>query len=222
MSINQLEIENINTNAILSMTTTSRNKTWAAIEAIKQQIHPGMTEFEAIKMANQYFADCGVRKFWHKTHIRFGESTILSFDDSYRENVTLKENDIFYIDVGPVWDGIEADCGNTFVMGEAQQFLQIKNDIKELFAEVQQYWRNTQATGQKLCEYTRWQVEKMGYLLLPEYVKGHRLSEFSHSKYSNAGLFDLDFIPSAERWILELQICHPSMKFGAFYEDLLL
>ncbi|KAB8027754.1 M24 family metallopeptidase [Fluviispira multicolorata] len=222
MILNQQEAENINSNAIVSMATQARNKTWDAVHEIKNRIRPGMTELEAIKIANRYFADCGVRRFWHQTHIRFGESTILSFNDTYRENIILKENDIFYIDVGPVWDGIEGDCGNTFVMGEGSKFLQIKNDIKVLFDDVHQYWLKTQATGQKLCEYSRQQVEKMGYLLLPEYVKGHRLSEFSHSKYTNAGLFDLDFCPSAERWILELQICHPSMKFGAFYEDLLL
>ena len=61
----------------------------------------------------------------------------------------------------------------------------------------------------------------MNYLLEPSYVKGHRLSEFSHLKYTSLSLFDLDFIPSSERWILELQICDPSLKFGAVYEDLL-
>lgn len=221
MHLNQHEIEMIKPDAILAMSTYARNKTWNAIDDIKNMIHPGITEKEAIKKANEYFADHGVRKFWHKTHIRFGESTILSFDDPYFENTLLKENDIFYIDVGPVWDGIEGDCGKTFVIGENDNHKKITNDIKVLFDDTHQYWIKTQATGQQLYEYTKIQTEKMGYLLQPSYVKGHRLSEFSHSRYTNTKLFELDFKPSAERWILELQVCHPSMKFGAFYEDLL-
>jgi Xaa-Pro aminopeptidase len=218
---NQHEIEMINPEAILTMATSARNKTWNAIEAIKNMIVPGITEKDAIKKANQFFADHGVKKFWHKTYIRFGESTVLSYNEPYFENIVLKENDIFYIDVGPVWDGIEGDCGKTFVIGDRSDFKKITDDVKTLFDDTHQYWIKTQATGQQIFEYTKAQVEKIGYLLQPSYVKGHRLSEFSHAKYTNMKLFDLDFSPSAERWVLEIKICHPSMKFGAFYEDLL-
>ena len=221
MSISQLEIEKINNDAIYAMVTTARNKTWIAIEDIKNMIKPGMTEQVAIKLANKYFAEQGVRKFWHKTHIRFGTSTILSFNDAYTENVVLKDNDIFYIDIGPVWDGIEGDCGKTFVVGHHPQYEKIVQDIKILFDDVFEYWKTTETSGQKLFEYSKIQVKKMNYLLEPSYIKGHRLSEFSHLKYSSMSLFDLNFIPSPERWILELQICDPALKFGAFYEDLL-
>lgn len=221
MTVYQNEVEKINREAIHSMVTSARNQTWQAIEDIKNIIKPGMTELEAIKLANKYFAEQGVRKFWHKTHVRFGESTVCSFNDPYAENVVLKDNDIYFIDIGPVWDGIEGDCGKTFVVGTNPEYEKITKDIKILFEDVFHYWKTTESTGQKLFEYSKLQVEKMGYLLSPSYVKGHRLSEFSHLKYTSLSLFDLDFIPSSERWILELQITHPSMKFGAFYEDLL-
>ena len=39
--------------------------------------------------------------------VQFGSSTVLSFKDPYRENVVLKEDDIFFLDFGPVWDGVE-------------------------------------------------------------------------------------------------------------------
>jgi hypothetical protein len=32
---------------------------------------------------------------------------------------------------------------------------------------------------------------------------------------------ELDYKPSADVWILEVQIRHPSREFGAFYEDIL-
>lgn len=219
---NQVEVEKIDPTVVLAMATVARQKTWDAIHTIKNLIYPGMTEKEAIKKANEYFADCGVKKFWHKTHIRFGESTVLSFNDPYYENMTLKEDDIFYIDVGPVWDNVEGDCGKTFVIGNSEKYINIAKDVKILFDEIHMYWDKTNVSGKELHEYANILVCKMGYSLLPSYVKGHRLSEFSHFKYSKLGIFDIGFKPSPERWVLEFQICHPSMKFGAFYEDLLI
>lgn len=221
--LEQIEIEKIAPEAIVAMKTTARQKTWDAVHAIRNLVKPSMTEKEAIKKANEYLASVGVKKFWHKTHIRFGESTILSFDDPYYDNVTLKDDDIFYVDIGPIWDGIEGDCGETFVIGNNPEFIKITQDVKNLFHEVHNYWRqNENASGLKLQEFSKKITEKMGYLMFPTYVKGHRISEFSHAKYtSTVGTFDTEFKPSADRWILEFQICHSSMKFGAFYEDLL-
>jgi len=218
---NRSNIEMIHSDAVASMTGDARDLTWKAVREIKELIKPGMTEQEAIKLANQYFASQGVRKFWHKTHIRFGSSTVLSFDDAYQESVVLKSEDIFYIDVGPVWGNIEGDCGETFVIGENPDFIKISRDVKTLFAKVREYWRDNSPSGVNIYEYANKLVLQMGYVLHPSYVKGHRLSEFSHFKYTKEGIGHLEFTPSPERWVLEFQICHPSMKFGAFYEDLL-
>lgn len=214
-------IEGIRPEAIFAMTHATRQKTWDAVHAIRAMLRPGMTEKQAIQMANAYFAQQGVRKFWHQTHIRFGRSTVLGFDDDYLNSVTLKEDDIFYIDIGPVWNGIEGDCGDTFVIGNRPECEKITADVKILFDDVQNHWRRTQVTGVQLYEFAQQQTEKMGYKMHPSYVKGHRLSEFSHALYSHLNMFDLEFAPASERWVLELQICHPSMEFGAFYEDLM-
>jgi len=203
------------------MTHTAREKTWEAISQIRALIHPGITEKEAIQKANAYLASQGVKKFWHKTHVRFGASTILSFDDPYHDHVVLQESDIFYLDIGPVWDGIEGDCGETFVMGAHAPYTQIATDVKSLFFSVRELWRQEKPTGAALYQYGKEKATEMGYLMHPTYVKGHRLSEFSHMKYTKLGTKDLDFPPASERWILEFHICDPSMKFGAFYEDLL-
>jgi CDP-4-dehydro-6-deoxyglucose reductase len=31
----------------------------------------------------------------------------------------MRENDIFFIDIGPIWDGTGGDGGGTFVIGQA-------------------------------------------------------------------------------------------------------
>ncbi len=216
------EIEGINLEAIEPMCHEARQKTWQAIEDIRSMLTPGITEKEAIKKANQLFASKGVRKFWHQTHIRFGKSTVKSFKDSYDDNIVLQENDIFFIDIGPVWNGIEGDCGKTFVLGDDPQKLKIASDVEVLFNDVREYWQQKKAPGKDLLNYAETCTEKMGYVLHPSYVKGHRLSEFSHFLYSKSALYDLEAVPSSARWVLEFQICDKSMQYGAFYEDLLL
>ncbi len=215
-------IEGISLSAVESMSGEFRSKTWQAVNDIASFIVPGMSEIEAIKKANQLFASRGVKKFWHKTHIRFGESTVKSFLDPYAENVVLKQDDIFYVDVGPIWDGIEGDCGKTFVVGSDPEKIKISKDVEILFNKVKEFWLTEKPEGVALLKYAQIQTLEMGYLLHPSYVKGHRLSEFPHAIYSKNSLYDFQATPSPARWVLEFQICNPEMSYGAFYEDLLI
>lgn len=215
-------IEDIDPSIVSAMTSWARDNTWRAIQVIKSLIRPGMSELEAIELANNYLTSQGVVKYWHKTYIRFGVATVLGFRDTPPGETVLQENDIFYIDIGPVWDGVEGDCGNTFMVGNNPEHRKIIADLPIIFKQARDHWLSNKISGIELQSFTEKIVKQMGYLLHPAYVKGHRLSEFSHFDYTRLGLFDLDFKPASERWVLEFQICHPSMKFGAFYEDLLI
>lgn len=217
----QAKMEGIAPYAIDPMLNSVRQRTWQALEDIRALIVPGMTEKDAIRKANAFLAKQGVKKFWHRTYIRFGKSTVLGFDDAYHENVILQEDDIFYIDIGPVWDDIEADCGKTFVIGSDPKKLKIASDVEKLFYDVRDYWRVKQESGLQLLKYAETITEKMGYVLHPSYVKGHRLSEFSHVSYTKAQTLDLNFTPSSGRWVLEFQICDRELNYGAFFEDIL-
>ena len=198
----------------------ARIKTWDAITKIKTAIIPGMKESEAIREAQGILAGMGSRKFWHKCHIRFGGNTVLSFNDEYRDLV-LGENDIYYIDLGPIWNGIEGDAGATFVVGKSPDYERCRDDSKKVFDGVAKHWQKTGASGQALYEYAGKLAGEMGWELAPSYVRGHRLSEFPHSMYSGLTLDTVDYTPASHRWVLEVHICDPSKKFGAFYEDAL-
>lgn len=200
----------------------ARQKTWDAVHVIASKIEAGMTEKEAISLANRYFASQGVKKFWHKTHVRFGKSTVFSFDDAYLDDsYTLQANDIFYLDVGPVWDGIEGDVGQTFVLGNDPLMQNCARDSKVVFDKVRNHWLESQSSGEELCRYAHECAKELGWLFSPEYVKGHRLSEFPHSFHFNKTLADISFRPAPNVWVLEVQIRHPEKQIGAFYEDLL-
>ena len=60
----------------------------------------------------------GTRKHWHKRLVRTGENTIhpIHEDTPDRE---LQDDDIAFIDLGPVFGNLEADFARTYVVGEA-------------------------------------------------------------------------------------------------------
>ena len=62
------------------------------------------------------------------------------------------------------------------------------------------------------------EAEKIGVVLLPK-VDGHRVGDFPHQVFFRGGIAELDFKPGAGVWILEIQLRHPTLPFGAFFED---
>ena len=233
----EIKIEHIGRHALPAMTTFAREKTWQAVADISQMIRPGMTEKQATQKANAYFAEKGVRKFWHKTHVRFGHSTTLSFDDPYADHVVLKENDIFFIDIGPVFFGHEADCGQTFVLKDNQLFsvkseadaawaeqsdyYKLKLASEKLFLVVANKWKNEKISGAELYEFAAIEAEKMGYQLNLQGASGHRIGDFPHAVFHKGALNQFKQKPQEQRWILEIQLRHPQLNVGAFFEDIL-
>jgi methionyl aminopeptidase len=49
----------------------------------------------------------------------------------------------------------------------------------------------------------------------------HRIADFPHAARTRGSIEGFEQTPAPNRWILEIQIRHPSKTFGAFYEDLL-
>lgn len=198
----------------------ARQKTWKAVETIAGGIRPGMRESEAIKLAQKTLVEMGARKFWHKCHVRFGGGTVLSFNDAYADT-ELGSDDLFYVDIGPIWDGIEGDAGATFVVGNDPEKKRCRADALAVYEAVKARWQSHGISGKELYEYADAQARQRGWVLAPSYVRGHRLAEFPHSFHSELAINELDFCPKPQRWVLEIHICHPSLTYGAFYEDLL-
>jgi Xaa-Pro aminopeptidase len=198
----------------------ARAKTWAAVETIAGAIVPGMTELQAIKMAQATLAEQGCKKFWHRCHVRFGKGTTLSWADAYAD-CALGADDIFYVDIGPVWDGIEGDAGTTYTTGDNSRLAACRQDVRTIFQAVSDHWRDSGSTGVDLYAFAKGEAERKGWVLAPSYVQGHRLAEFPHSFYTEMHLADAAFRPAPKRWMLEIHICDPGMGFGAFHEDLL-
>ncbi len=194
--------------------------TWQAIERLSQRIVPGMLESQARELGKQVLAELDMQRIWHPLLVRFGANTLKTFKERSEGDPQLGENDIYFIDMGAVWQGHEGDAGATFTTGNDPQQVACAAAAKTLFDRVEAFWRSEKVTGLALYEYAEAQARDMGWVLNLN-IKGHRVSDFPHAIYRGGDLGDFEQAPGAGLWILEIQIAHPTLPYGAFYEDLL-
>ncbi|MBN8553931.1 MAG: M24 family metallopeptidase [Deltaproteobacteria bacterium] len=205
----------------------ARERSWNLLDEIRAQLKEGMTERQAFQLAMNLCATSGISKQWHKPVIRFGPGTILTFADELNDQYKLKRGDPIYIDLGPVWADqeygleYEGDVADSFIFDG--QNIEAKKCIaaaREIFRATEEEWMKTKISGIELYNFIKKNVEKRGYKLVEE-VEGHRISDFPHHKYSKERLAKINFEPEPLLWVLEIQIKHPSLEIGAFFEDLL-
>lgn len=74
--------------------------------------------------------------------------------------------------------------------------------------------------GQALYAFAETRAADMGWRF-NQATRSQRLGDFPRAGYKGGDLADLDASPSRGLWILEIQVVHPDLPFGAFYENLL-
>jgi methionyl aminopeptidase len=208
---------NFSTEKFLEM----RLRTREAVHTIAGQIEAGMVEDDARAMARDTLAGLGMRRGWHHVITRFGPNTTKDFMAPSEKGVVLGDNDIFFIDIGPVKDDIEGDAGETFVLGDDPEHHRAKADARAIWDEVRAVWSDQRLSGRALYDYAVKAAETRDWVLNMD-LSGHRLSDFPHSAHYDGPMAEVDIIPSPGLWVLEIAIRHPHREFGAFYEDLLL
>jgi Xaa-Pro aminopeptidase len=196
-------------------------RTRAAVDAIAAGVAPGMGEEEARSMARDRLSALGLRRGWHRVIVRFGPNTARGYSEPSAPGVVLGEDDLFFVDIGPVADGHEGDAGDTFVVGADPRHLAARRDVRAIWREVRDVWWNERCTGADLYRRAEALAAERGWRLHPDLV-GHRLSDFPHRVHYGGGLADVAFVPAPGLWVLEIALVEPRGSFGAFYEDLLL
>jgi Xaa-Pro aminopeptidase len=186
---------------------------------LASKIQPGMVESDAHEIYKAICKENGVEKNWHAPKLRFGPNTLKTFKEPSDPH-TLQEEDIFYIDIGPIVDEHEADYGETFQIGNHLEQKRIIESSKVVFTEVREHWRASGKTGKALYDWAYARAEALGYHLNMG-SDGHRISDFPHHVFFKGAIIDCNEALIPDAWILEIQLDHPSLKFGAFYEDIL-
>jgi len=217
----QAELEAVGPAFTKEQMLAMRGKVRAVIHEIAAQVKPGMVEEDAVAMAKEILAGKDMVRGWHDVYVRFGSNTLKTFGADSDPGIVLGEQDIFFLDIGPVWEEWEGDGGETFVVGGLPEMEKCAVDCRALFHTVRHEWENTGKSGKELYEFAVEEARALGWELNMD-LSGHRLSDFPHAAIYDGPMADVDFKPSPLLWVLEIHIRHPTDGYGAFFEDMLL
>jgi len=199
----------------------ARRRTLAAVGDIARQVVPGMTEEEGLALARLTLRAHGFERDWVEPYLRFGVNTMKKYAEPSDPGAVLGRDDVWFVDVGPLWRNHECDYAETFVVGDDPQRHRLVRDVRAIFDRTQRHWREARATGAELYRYAAAEAESRGWQLDHE-MAGHRIGEHPHAVFHDGLLSQADFTPSGGLWMLEIQIRSPDRPYGAFFEDLLL
>ena len=208
------------------------SKLFAEIE-IRNLISPGKFENELNKeIFDLAYEMYGIKKYWHKRIVRAGENTLKPYKEN-PENLIITEDDIVFIDFGPIFDEWEADFGRTFVLGDDIYKLKLKSDISLGWKDCAKYFNSKDIiTGADLYTYAFDCAKKYGWQFGGE-IAGHLIGHFPHEKLggedktnyihpdNHVNMRNPDKKGNKRDWILEIHFVDKSKKIGGFYEQLL-
>jgi Xaa-Pro dipeptidase len=173
-----------------------------------------------------------VQRHWHKRVVRVGPNAMLPYSANPPER-TIEADDIAYLDLGPIFEPWEADFGRTYVVGDDQAKLALRDALPVLFKAGREHFEQTpDITGEQLWDFMIGRTAELGY----EWggtIAGHIVGEFPHegrdgdddlSRICPANplpLRGLDRVGRVAHWILEVHIVDRSREIGGFYEELL-
>lgn len=201
--------------------------------AERKLVRPGISESEinesVYQLAQQMF---GITRYWHKRIVRAGRNTLQPYDEN-PPDLTVSDDDIVFLDLGPVFEDWEADFGRTYVVGSNPLKLKLCRDIEAAFASGKKYFhQNPAITASELYLYAQTLAEQAGW----EYggtIAGHLIGQFPHEKIAgdkislyvhpenHSRMRGPDALGQDRHWILEIHFIDRLRQFGGFYEELL-
>src|SRR5580692_3590163 len=174
----------------------------------------------------------GISRYWHKRIVRAGRNTLAPYDDN-PPDLTVGEDDIAFVDLGPVFEEWEADFGRTYVVGNDPRKRKLCRDIEEAFASGKRHFHeHPEITAAELYAYAQKLATQAGW----EYggpIAGHLIGVFPHEKIAgdkitlyvhpkNLDRMRMRDASGRERhWILEIHFVDRAQQIGGFYEELL-
>ncbi len=174
----------------------------------------------------------GLRRHWHKRLVRSGENTLLTYHDEALDR-RMQDDDIVYLDFGPVFEAWEADFGRTYAIGADPLKHKLVDDIAAAFRRGKDLYQNTPTlTTGALYDYVAGLAAPAGWEFGAP-TAGHLIGHFPHermisdpSRFSIRSGNDLplrepDETGRLRHWILEIHFVDRARKIGGFFEELL-
>jgi Xaa-Pro dipeptidase len=225
----------MNMDSISRSLIAAQNKAEALFEEV---VGSGM--IRAGKLESELTADIhslaqsrfGVRRHWHKRIARAGPNTLLTYHDPDADR-SIADDDIVYLDFGPVFDDWEADFGRTYVLGADPVKHRLVDDIAAAFQRGKELYRLTPdlTTGQlydfvaSLAAPVGWEfgASTAGHLIghFPHEISRLDAQRFSIRHGNSQRLREPDENGLARHWILEIHFVDRARMIGGFFEELL-
>jgi Xaa-Pro dipeptidase len=174
----------------------------------------------------------GVRRHWHKRIARAGPNTLLTYHDDSTDR-RISDDDIVYLDFGPVFEEWEADFGRTYVVGSDPDKHRLVGDLADAFARGKNlYQQSPNLTAGQLYDYTAGLAADYGWEFGAQ-TAGHLIGHFPHEvrpqdpdrlriRHGNStSLREPDANGRPRHWILEIHFVDRKREIGGFFEELL-
>jgi Xaa-Pro dipeptidase len=174
----------------------------------------------------------GISNYWHKRIVRAGRNTLAPYDEN-PPDLTVGEDNILFLDLGPVFEEWEADFGRTFVLGSDPVKMKLRDDIAKAFADGKKYFNDhPDITAVELFKYAQKLAARYGWEF-GGVIAGHLIGQFPHEKIpgDKISLYvhpdnplrmrGLDANGQERHWILEIHFVDRARQIGGFYEELL-
>ena len=119
----------------------------------------------------------GVTTYRHKRIVRAGKNTLLPYAEN-PPDLTIGEDDILFLDLGPVFEEWEADFGRTFVLGSDPLKHKLRQDVGQAFADGKKFFNETpNLTSSEFFNHIVSLAEKSGWEFGGR-IAGHLIGQF--------------------------------------------
>ena len=193
----------------------------------EQQIGRAITD-----IAGEVFDSCAT---WHPNMVRSGANTLLTFADEATNRI-VAEDDIVYVDLGPVFVEHRADFARTWVLGEDAHKWAIARDAERDLAEGMQRMREQpDMTGEQVYAMVGALAQRAGWqyrAAIAGHIVGHE-HDVESAKFKTKEVLDVILAPGAIKplnrrrpdglsyhWVLEIHYVDTARSIGAFFEDI--
>ena len=174
----------------------------------------------------------GIKKYWHKRIVRAGKNTLLPYKHN-PDDLIIQEDDIVFLDFGPVFEEWEADFGRTYVIGSNEKKLKLKADVERAWHEGKAFYqaRKETITASELFHFTKTMAQLYGWTFgnhhcghlignFPhEIIQGEELANYIHAD-NTLKMSDKDRNNDDRFWIYEVHFIDEALQIGGFFEQL--
>jgi Xaa-Pro dipeptidase len=196
-------------------------------------IAPGRSEREVEEDIRVLARDeFGVAHHWHDRLVRAGGNTLAIAGETMPERV-IGDDDMVFVDLGPVFAEWEADVGRSYAIGGDPAKRALCADLDAQFEIVRNHFlAHPDITGAALYAFACTAAEKAGWRYGGK-IAGHIVGEYNHRGWPGdrnlarigpmnpTPLSGPDHLGRERYWILEIHLVEPGGTFAGFYERLM-